>query len=96
MRAAVVPLLAALLLAGCATFTCTPATIVVTDVRQEEQLRPRTESIRVNPVTGRPEEIRHAVVERSYWVRGGDDGWIPVDEATWRKAERGKPLAVCR
>ena len=89
-------LVAAVLLAGCATFTCTPATIVVTELRREEQLSSRVESVRVHPVTGRLEEIRHAVVERSYWVRGADDDWIAVDEATWRQAERGKPLAVCR
>ena len=87
---------AVLLLAGCAVLTCTPTTIVVVEIQQQERLETRVESIRPHPVTGRPETIRRDVVERSYWVRAADGDWIAVDEATWRRAERGKPLDVCR
>jgi hypothetical protein len=52
--------------------------------------------VRVDPVTGRVYEVRHAVVEESYWVREADGAWIAVDEATWRLAKKGEPLRVCR
>jgi hypothetical protein len=95
MRPAVASL-AALLLAGCATPSCTPTTIVVADTDRQVRLESRTEGLRTHPVSGRVEEIRRDVVERTWWVRAAGGEWIAVDEAAWRRAEPGKPLDVCR
>lgn len=88
-------LVAGLLLPGCAVFSCTPATIVVAEMEQQDRLGTRVESLRVDPF-GRVQEVRRDVVEHSYWVRATDGEWIAVYEATWRRAEKGKPLDVCR
>ena len=83
-------------LAGCAAFRCTPATVVVAETERRDDLVTRVDSYQIHPVTGRVQGIPRDVVERTYWVRAVDGEWIAVDEATWRRAERGQPLAVCR
>jgi hypothetical protein len=95
MRAAAAAL-ALFTLGGCATFGCTPATIVVAETERRADLVTRIESYQVHPVTGRVQGIPRDVVERTWWVRAVDGEWIAVDEATWQRAEKGKPLDVCR
>lgn len=89
-------LTAALLLPGCAVLRCTPATIVVAETTQQPRLVTRVESLRTHPVSQRVQEVHRDVIERSYWVRATDGKWIAVDESTWQRAEKGKPLDVCR
>ena len=41
-------------------------------------------------------EEQVAPIINHYWVRAAEGDWIAVDETTWRQAERGRELAVCR
>ncbi len=82
--------------AGCSLVRCMPSTIVVADTQRDDRLERRVESVRVEPVFGRVQEITSDVVATHYWVRAEGGDWIAVDEATWRQAERGRPLEVCR
>ncbi len=95
-RGAAVAVLATTLASACATFRCVDTTVVVEDTRRDERLESRVESMHVEPVFGRVQEIRRDVLVTTYWVRAADGEWIAVAEATWRRAEKGKPLAVCR
>jgi hypothetical protein len=84
------------LLTGCAALHCVPTTVVVAETQRQERLESRVEHIYIDPIFGRVREIRCDVIVPAYWVRAVDGEWIAVDEATWRQAEKGKPLAVCR
>jgi hypothetical protein len=88
-------LLATLVVSGCAVFGCRPAEILVAETRRDERLESRIES-QYTDLLGWLVEIRRDVVVPSYWVGATDGRWIAVDEPTWRRAEKGKPLEVCR
>ena len=88
--------LLALLASGCSVLRCTPATIVVAEARHDDRLEKRVESFYVDPVFGRVREISRDVIVPQYWVRASDGDWIAVDEGTWRRAEQGHALEVCR
>src|SRR5438876_8613503 len=92
---AVAWLVALVLTAGCSVLQCVPARIVVDETRHDERLERRVESMRIDPVFGRVQEIAHDVVVSYYWVRAAEGDWIAVDETTWRQAERGRELLVC-
>jgi hypothetical protein len=84
------------LLSGCSLVRCVPARIVVAETRHDERLERRVESMTVDPVFGRVHEVAHDVIVQQYWVRALDGEWIAVGETTWREAERGRELEVCR
>ena len=83
-------------LASCATPRCVPTTLVVAERERIDHLERRIESQTLDPVFGRVRDVSKDVVVPSYWVRATTGDWIAVDEATWRQAERGGELEVCR
>ena len=92
----VVLLLAGLSLDACATApSCAPVAIVVAakERRTRVALEPgglqSTETGYVRPA------LRESFVPE-YWVKDGQGGWHQVSEATWRTAEPGQRVEVCR
>jgi hypothetical protein len=82
-------------LAGCASAACRPATVVVE--RREEWARPVSEflGIRTDDL-GRVTEVRRDRLVVEWWVRDTEGHWHVVDEDTYRAAEPGRAVQVCR
>lgn len=80
---------------GCAGLGCAPATIVVARKQARSQLRSEPRGLRTDE-RGRVSEIRRQVIVTDYWVQDSEGRWYRVSEATWRAAEPGRPLDVCR
>jgi hypothetical protein len=88
-------LAAAALLQGCASFACTPVSVLVEGKEERPRLRTESHGIRTD-ATGRIVEDRRDVMVPEYWVRGQDGRWYDVSEADWKAAEPGRPLSLCR
>lgn len=94
-RASVAWALLASLLAGCATFTCKPVTVVV--ARKEERVRLDTTpgGLRTTE-TGRVEEVERMARVREFWVQSETGAWYRVSAEQLRAAEIGRPMEVCQ
>ena len=94
-RAPVAGALVAFLLAGCATFTCEPVTVVV--ARKEERVRLDTTPGGVRETeTGRVKEVERMARVREFWVQSETGSWYRVSAEQLRAAEIGRPMEVCR
>lgn len=88
--------LAGLSLGACATaLSCTPVFIVVT----AKERRTRVDLDAGTPLGTETGRVRQAPRESfipEYWLRDGQGRWYQVSEATWRTAETGQRVEVCR
>lgn len=82
-------------LGGCAELACTPATIVIAETDERPRLRSEPTGLRTDEL-GRVKEQRRDVIVSEYWVRDEAGRWYRVDAETWRTAQPGRPLVVCR
>ena len=83
-----------LLLSGCASLSCQPASIMV--VKKEERARVDTKSVGFTSETGRLEEIRRPEIVRDYWVLDADGSWQRVSFKEYQAAEVGRALEICK
>jgi hypothetical protein len=83
------------LLAGCASWTCRPSTIEVAKKDERATLETKSGVLRTTE-SGRVEEVIKPRVVREYWVQATDGEWYRVPEATYRNAQIGRTLEVCR
>jgi hypothetical protein len=84
------------MLAGCAAFTCAPASIEVASKDQRMRMVSEFRGV-TNDETGRgTNEIRREKLVPEYWVADREGRSYRVTEAQWREAEPGRPLTVCR
>ncbi len=90
-RALVLALLAACSV-GCA---CRPATVVVAEREERTRLDREFRGVRTDE-TGRVGEVRRDRLVHEWWVRDTEGRWHPVDEPTYRAAEPGGTVGVCR
>ena len=94
-RASVAAALLASLLAGCATFTCKPETVVV--VKKEERVRLATTPGGLRETeTGRVVEVERMARVREFWVQSETGSWHRVSAEQLRAAEIGRPMEVCQ
>jgi hypothetical protein len=95
VASSVVLFVAVTALAACATVRCEPLDIVV-DAR-EERMRVLSEprGVRTDEF-GRVRRDPPVVLVPSYWIRTREGAWHEVSESTWRAAEPGRTLSVCR
>jgi len=91
----VVALVAAAVLAACASLRCEQLDVVV-DAREERmRLVEERRGVRVDE-HGRVRHDRSPVLVPSYWIRSREGAWYEVSETVWRAAEPGRVLSVCR
>jgi hypothetical protein len=83
-----------LLVSGCASLSCQPASIMV--VKKEERARLDTKPGGFTSETGRLEEIRRPEIVRDYWVLDAAGTWQRVSFEEYRAAEAGRALEICR
>jgi hypothetical protein len=83
-----------LLLSGCASLSCQPASMMV--VKKEERARVDTKPVGFTSETGRLEEIRRPEIVRDYWVLDADGSWQRVSFKEYQAAEVGRPVEICR
>jgi hypothetical protein len=85
-------------LAGCAGVACAPVTVVVAEKDTRAELRGEPIGVRseANDARGRAGFVHRQVIATEYWVRDREGEWSRVPEATWRAAEPGQPVQVCR
>ena len=81
--------------AACATAPCEPVTVTVADKKEYGRLDTAFRGYRT-AADGRLEEVREPVPVREYWVKGDDGTWYPVSPDSFRAAEPGQPIRVCR
>jgi hypothetical protein len=86
-------LLLALVLPGCASVTCQPASIVV--VKKEERVRPEPSLGFRSTETGRIEEGPLTLI-REYWVQAEGGTWYRVSAGQFKAAEANGALEICR
>lgn len=79
---------------GCAGLSCQQVSIKV--VKKEERARLETTPHGYTTETGRLEELRRPEIVRDYWVQDAGGAWHRVSLETYRAAEVGQPLEVCR
>jgi hypothetical protein len=84
-----------LLFAGCTSWTCRPVTIDVARKDERAILETRSGMLRTTE-SGRVEEVITPRVVREYWVQAADERWYRVPEATYRDAQVGRTLEICR
>jgi hypothetical protein len=84
-----------LLLAGCSSWNCRPATIEVAKKDERATLETKSGILRTTE-SGRVEEVIAPRIAREYWIQAADERWYRVSETTYRDAEIGRPLEVCR
>ena len=93
---AVVLLLAGLSLDSCATApSCAPVAIVVAAKERRTRIGLEPGTLQ-STETGR---VRQALGESfvpEYWLKDSQGRWDQVSEATWRTAETGQRVEVCR
>jgi hypothetical protein len=93
-RTRVVPVLfLALVLPGCASVTCQPASIVV--AKKEERVRPEPSLGLRTTETGRIEEGPLTLI-REYWVQAEGGTWYRVSAGQFKVAEANEALEICR
>jgi hypothetical protein len=85
----------AVLLSGCAAFSCTPITIDVASKDQRTRMVSEFRGV-TNDETGRVSPIEREKFVTEYWVADGQGRSYRVTEEQWRDAQQGQPLAVCR
>ncbi len=88
-------LIVALLGAGCATFRCTPTTIIIAEKEERVRMRDRYYGVRTD-AGGRAYELRRLEPVTEYWLRSTDDQWYDVTRDAYRAAAPGKLIDVCR
>jgi hypothetical protein len=84
-----------LLLAGCTSWTCRPSTIEVAKKDERATLETKSGVLRTTE-SGRVEEVIAPRIVREYWIQAADERWYRVSETTYRDAEVGRTLEVCR
>ncbi len=81
--------------AGCATFRCTPTTIIIAEKEERVRMRDRYYGVRTD-AGGRAYELRRLEPVPEYWLRSMDDQWYEVTRGAYRVAAPGKLIEVCR
>jgi hypothetical protein len=95
LRAIAATLLAAPLLAGCASLGADiPASIVVADKDRRTRWDTTVLGQRRSPVTGRVEDIRREDMLDEYWVKATDGRWYRVSKEDWDRAVVGQAMPV--
>ena len=84
-----------LLLTGCTSLTCSPSTIEVAKKDERATLETKSGVLRTTE-SGRVEEVITPRIVREYWIQAADERWHRVSEATYRQAEVGRTVEICR
>jgi hypothetical protein len=84
-----------LLVAACASFSCRPLGITVAQKEERARLDMVSRGAETT-ATGRLEVLQVPEIVRDYWVRAEDGTWYRVPLDTFRAAEVGRPLEICR
>lgn len=81
-----------LVIAGCAT--ASPRTIVVAAKDVQARFESRDVGYTDSPLTRRTVPVVRDEIVRTYWVKGTDGTWYPIEKSTWEAAKVGEPLEI--